>query len=204
VMRLPLAALVLLAALHAQAAPFTPASDAEVVERLPGATDPALRGVDSLRKQLAARPNDNALRLDIARRYFDLAMAQGDPRYVGYAQAAIGPLAQATPNDARYWLVRGQLQQYSHDFTGAMESLGKASQLDANAVEPVAWRAAIDMVQARYADAENECRRLTAIADVLFARGCSAYVQAATGQLQQAYDGLQALLASLPGRPTPA
>lgn len=197
-MRVLLLALALLAAPAAQAAPFTPASDADVVERLPGATDPALRGVESLRKQLAAKPNDHALRLEIARRYFDLAMAQGDPRYVGYAQAAIAPLATATPDDARYWLVRGLLEQYSHDFAGAVASLDKASQLDPKAAEPVAWRAAIAMVQARYPDAARECERLAVLVQPLFAEGCAAYVQAATGQLQPAYEALQRAAAAAP------
>ena len=122
----PLAAILFLGlSIPAGAAPFTPAGDSEVVERLPsGSNDPAVRRVDSLRKQLAAQPNDTQLRLEIARRYFDLAMAQGDPRYVGYASAAIAPMAAAASNDAAYWLVRGMIQQYSHDFTGALQSLG--------------------------------------------------------------------------------
>jgi predicted Zn-dependent protease len=181
-----------------QAAPFTPKSDNEVVESLPATTDPSVRRVESLRRQLAARPDDTQLRLEIARRYFDLAMAQGDPRFVGYALAAIGPLEKTAAGDAQYWLVRGQLQQYSHDFDGALASLDKASQLDPGNVAAPAWRAAIRMVQARYNAAETECQRLTAIADVLLARGCSAYVQATTGQLQQAYDGLLSLLAITP------
>ena len=127
-----------------QAAPYTPASDAEVVERLPGrASDPAIRRVDSLRKQLAARPDDATLRLEIARRYFDLAMAQGDPRYVGYASAAIAPLAQPAAGNSAYWLLRGLIQQYSHDFEAALASLTKAAQLNPNAAEPLSWRAAI-------------------------------------------------------------
>ena len=59
-----------LAAACSFGAPFTPASDAEVVERLPVASDPALRTVESLRRQLASRPADPALRLDIGERYF--------------------------------------------------------------------------------------------------------------------------------------
>lgn len=197
---LPLLAslLPLFASTAAQAAPFTPASDAEVVERLPN-NDPAVRRVDSLRKQLAARPGDNALRIELARRYFDLSMGLGDPRYVGYASAAIAPLAQSAPGDlsvnARYWLVRGMLQQYSHDFDNALASLNRASELDPKAAEPIAWRAAIHMVQARYPEALTECTRMVPLAHPLLAQGCTAYVQATTGQLAATYARLQQELA---------
>ena len=177
-----------LASSPALAAPFTPAGDAEVVERLPSTTnDPSVRRVESLRKQLAARPNDVALRLEVARRYFDLAMAQGDPRYVGYASAAIAPLEKSAPQNSSYWFVRGILQQYSHDFPAALASLKKASELDPDSPEPVAWRAAIDMVQAQYPDALGECTRLAPLAHPLYAQGCTAYVQANTGKLRPAY-----------------
>ena len=183
-----------------QAAPYTPASDAEVVERLPGrASDPAIRRVDSLRKQLAARPDDATLRLEIARRYFDLAMAQGDPRYVGYASAAIAPLAQPAAGNSAYWLLRGLIQQYSHDFEAALASLAKAAQLNPNAAEPLSWRAAIFMVQARYPEALAECERLAPLAEPLLGAGCSAYVRATAGQLQPAFENLaKAVKASPP------
>jgi predicted Zn-dependent protease len=185
------AAALLLACAFAQAAPFTPGNDNEVVERLPaGATGSAARRVDSLRKQLAASPNDTALRLEIARRYFDLAMAQGDPRYVGYASAAIAPLARSAAGDPGYWTIRGLIQQYSHDFPGALESLAKARELDPQSPEPAAWRGAIYMVQAKYDDALSECTRLVPMADPLHAQGCTAYVQASTGQLGPAYEAL--------------
>jgi hypothetical protein len=180
----------------ALAAPFTPQSDAEVVERLPASTnDPSVRRVDSLRKQLAARPGDAGLRLEIARRYFDMAMAQGDPRYVGYASAAIGPLAQSAADNADYWLVRGLIQQYSHDFSGALQSLARSQELNPESPEPIAWQAAIHMVQARYPEALSQCTRLVPLAHPLYAQGCTAYVQASTGHLADAYRGLQKELA---------
>ena len=175
----------------AAAAPYTPANDSEVVERLPAsATDPSVRRVESLRRQLAARPDDVALRLEIGRRYFDLAMAQGDPRYVGYAAASIAPVARSDAGNADYWLLHGLIQQYSHDFEGALQSLGKASELNRASAEPIAWRAAIYMVQARYREALSECKRLVPLAHPLHAQGCNAYVQASTGRLAAAYDAL--------------
>ena len=185
------AAALALACALAAAAPYTPANDSEVVERLPaGASDPSVRRVDSLRKQLAARPDDADLRLEIGRRYFDLAMAQGDPRYVGYAAATIAPLAGHGANDAGYWLLHGLIQQYSHDFAGALQSLQQAAELDPQSPEPIAWRAAIHMVQAQYREALSECTRLVPLAHPLHAQGCTAYVQASTGHLGEAYEAL--------------
>ncbi|TFZ09015.1 hypothetical protein EZ216_02980 [Ramlibacter humi] len=180
------------------AAPFTPKSDDEVVERLPLAADPSARRVEAMRRQLASRPQDRALRVEIARRHFELAMAQGDPRFVGYAFADLAPMAKDAGADAGYWLVLGQLQQYSHDFATALESLARAATLAPQDPQPVAWRAAILMVQARYAEADAECERLAALAEPLFATGCAAYVQAATGALRPAYEKLSAAAAATP------
>ena len=195
-----------LSGLAAQAAPFTPANDSDVVERLPlSATDPSVRRLQSLRKQLDAKPNDVSLRLEIARRYFDLAMAQGDPRYVGYASAALSPLDKTPPNTnalaANYWLTKGMLQQYSHNFDGALDSLNKASQADSQSPDPYAWRAAIHMVQANYSGAQTECNALKPLSTPLFATGCSQYVQAHSGGaagLQTAFDALNAAVKSEP------
>lgn len=180
----------------ALAAPFTPASDAAVVERLPGrgSQDPALRSVDALRKQLAAAPRDARLRIELARRYFDLALAQGDPRYAGYAIGALAPMASDPPRDpptaAAYWAARGILEQYLHAFDPALASLARAGQLDPRSPEPPGWRAAIFMVQARYEEALGECDRLQLLAHPLWATGCRAYARAATGHLTDAYGQL--------------
>lgn len=191
------ALLLALACAPAIAAPFTPSNDNDIVERLPtSAGDPSVRRVESLRKQLAARPGDSALRLEIARRYFDLAMAQGDPRYVGYASAAIGPLAKTAGSDANYWLVRGMIQQYSHDFAGALQSLAKSRELNPEGADATSWRAAIHMVRADYDAALSECTRLVPAAHPLHAQGCTAYVQASTGQLAPAYEALGKALAA--------
>jgi hypothetical protein len=191
-------ALILASAMSAQATPFTPARDSDVVERLPLASDPSVRRVESLRKQLAARPGDAALRADIAQRYFDLAMAQGDPRFVGYASAAIAPLAANPGDNADYWLVRGLIQQFSHDFEGALASLVKASQLAPRSPAALSWRAAIFMVQARYPEALAECARLAPLAEPLLGAGCSAYARSMTGPLLPTFDALNDAVKAAP------
>jgi hypothetical protein len=197
----PFAALFcLFTTLAAQAAPFTPANDSDVVEHLPlSATDPSARRLQSLRKQLEAKPDDVALRLEIARRYFDLSMAQGDPRYVGYASAALSPLDKAAPAaNAGYWQIKGMLQQYSHNFDGALASLDKASLADPTSPDAMAWRAAIQMVQANYAKAQAECDALKPLTTPLFAAGCTQYIRATMGELQSAFDTLNAAVKAEP------
>ena len=188
-----LAGFTVLISVVAHAAPYTPENDNVVVERLPGrASDPATRRVESLRKQLAARPDDAPLRIEIARRYFDMAMAQGDPRYVGYASAALAPLAKTVPSPVGYDMALGLIQQFSHAFEPALASLSKAATLDPTSPEPLLWRTAIFMVQARYPEAAAECARVVPLAEPLLGTGCSAYVEATTGQLQPAFEKLAA------------
>ena len=186
-----LMALLVSGSLAVHAAPYTPENDNVVVERLPGrASDPAIKRVESLRKQLAARPEDAALRVEIARRYFDMAMAQGDPRYVGYASAALAPLAKTAATNADYDMALGLIQQFSHEFEPALASLTKAAALNPTSPEPLLWRTAIFMVQARYAEAAAECARVVPLAEPLIGTGCSAYVEATTGQLLPAFEKL--------------
>ena len=74
------------------AVPFLPDSDAEVLERLPWTANDAAETLARVRRaQLARDPRNLALALDAARADIAHARAAGDPRYLGYAQAALAP-----------------------------------------------------------------------------------------------------------------
>ena len=188
-----------LAPLPAFAAPRVPANDGEVLERLPlRPRDPAWGQLRALRNAALAAPADSAAVVPLARRYFELAMAEGDPRYVGYAQAALAPWAGSDRAPAEVLLLRALLRQYRHDFEGALADLALAAQRDPRQEEARAWRAAIFMVRADYPAAERECAALAPLTDELQATGCSPYVEAATGRTRSAYARLDAALERAP------
>jgi Tfp pilus assembly protein PilF len=187
-------------ALTAFAAPFIPASDDQVLERLPiKPGDPVARELRTLRAAAAARPDDPSSGEALARRYFDLAMAEGDPRYIGYAEAALRRWATGDSIPVRLRVIRALLRQYKHDFAGALTDLEVAVTAAPADVEAHAWRAAIFMVQARYGEARAECTALMPEASELFSTGCLAYVDATTGKTHAAYDRLSSALKRHPG-----
>lgn len=72
--------------------PFVPVDDAQELERLPvRATDPLASELRALCASLVANPNSAPAALGLAWRYFELATAEGDPRYIGYTETAPGP-----------------------------------------------------------------------------------------------------------------
>ncbi len=184
-------------------APRIPESDDAVLERLalrPG--DPAQRELRSLRAALAANPRDPARAIALARRHFEFAQAEGDPRHIGYAEAALRGFTEATGAAAELLVVRAQLAQYRHDFARALALLERALATDPEDPEALAWRAAIRMVQADYAGARGDCERLARVASELLGTGCLAHVAAATGSLRAAYARLRDALAQHSGART--
>src|SRR5574341_111394 len=192
-------ALLCLATVQALAAPRLPADEREVLERLPVRTgDPVAAELRKMRAAAAADPADAAAAGALARRYFALAMAQGDPRYVGYAEAALRPWQGAAQAPAEVLVLRAMLRQYRHDFEGALGDLARALQSAPDNADAHAWRAAIFMVRADYAAVARECAALAALADDLQARGCSAYLEATTGNARGGYARLRGALQSAP------
>ncbi len=186
-------------ALPVSAAPYLPASESQVLERLPfSPANPVFRELRALRTELASRPNDAGVASKLAGRYFDLAMAEGDPRYIGYAEAALRPWVSSVRIAPDLHVVRGQLRQYRHDFTGALGDFSAALAKDPSSIDARAWRAAIFMVQARYDDARSECVALAPHASELFSTGCLSYVDATTGRTRSAHDSLAAVLRRSP------
>ena len=193
---------VLIAALDsvaARAAPYTPQSDDVVLERLPfKAAAPEGRELRELRRAFAAQPQSLERALALARRYFELAGAEGDPRYVGYAEAVIRPWSNAAEPPVESLIMRALVRQYRHEFDAALADLARAAERNPADTEIWAWRAAILLVQADFTGARSACARLAPLTSALQATACHAAIDGRTGKSAQSYEELARALARRP------
>jgi hypothetical protein len=191
------AAALALLAVAAHAAPYVPKDDSVVLEHLPVKPgDPIARELRQLRAELAANPRKRDTAIRLAERYFSLANSEGDPRYVGYAEAALKPWWDLTAPPLDALVMRAILKQYSHDFAGAMQDLDAATREDPENAQAWSWRAAIDMVQANYDGAREDCLALKKIESDLYAVGCLAYLDGTTGKAAAAHRALSEAFAA--------
>lgn len=183
------------AAAAAQAAPYVPSSDSTVLERLPErAADPRARELRALRNRLTADPNDADAAARLARAYFDLVAAEGDPRYIGYAQAALAPWWSAADAPDAVRVARALLRQFNHEFDAATADLRAVTARTPSHGEAWAWLAAIAMVQARYDDARAACAATAAEASRLIVTACTAAADSLTGRAAPAAGALRQAL----------
>jgi len=182
------------------AAPRTPADAGEVLERLTvKAGDADVRLLKQYQQAVNRAPADAAAVVALGHHYFDLAMAHGDPRYVGYADALVNRYPGSLPPELL--LVRALLRQYRHAFDDAKSDLRAALAAKPDLLEAHAWLAAIQLVQADYAGARQACEALAAAGAPTLQAGCLGLTLAYTGQLAQGYQVLEKglTLAAAPG-----
>jgi hypothetical protein len=179
------------------AAPRTPSTDSDVLERVPArATDPAAREMQALRQAWRAQPQDLDTAIRLAWRYQQEVAATGDPRYMGTIQAALAPWwnLPEPPTDVR--VLRAVVLQFDHRFDPALADLAAVLREEPDHAAALAWQLAIRLVQADYAGARSSCDALAPHSSPLIAAACRAQVDAATGQATSAAAALRAALQS--------
>ncbi|WP_157597866.1 hypothetical protein [Rhizobacter sp. Root29] len=203
------------ALLHAalcHAAPFIPAGDDTLVERLPVRIGDAAerRQQRALREQLRRHPAELSLATRLARDAIARARRDGDPRELGQAQAALAPWWNELRPPAPVRLLRAIVRQSQHDFDTALQDLDALLQPGPQPV-PLAiqaqaelTRASVLQVQGRWREADAGCERLLGAhyADLgaavrLPAQVCRAELMSLQGQAAQA----AAALAEIAQRP---
>jgi hypothetical protein len=185
-------------AVTANAAPYTPTRDDQALERLPTAGDMNLRELRRLHGELAGKPTDLALALKVSSQDIQVARSESDPRYNGYAEAALRPWLTLLQPPTPVLLLRATLRQAVHDFAGAREDLNRVISGDRRNVQARLTRATILQVQGLYDDALADCRALALLAEELVTTTCIASVSASRGEARFGEQALQAAIDRAP------
>ncbi len=187
--------LVAAASVSAQAAPFSPASDSQVLERLPFTPgNPVIRELSALSGQLAREPDALPLAVRLARGYLELGRITGDPRYAGYAQAALSPWWNLKQPPPEILVLRATLRQRVHQFDAALADLAALLSANPRNAQARLTRATVLQVQGAYDAAREECFTLRRQVQELVWVACLANVSSASGELHESYSQLRAAL----------
>jgi tetratricopeptide (TPR) repeat protein len=198
------AALLACVGIGAGAAPRLPASGAEVLEELPWRADPQQRELRALRVRLQEAPGDLPRAVEVARRYIEVGRRDADPRYYGYAQAALAPWWNQPAPPPQVRLLRATLLQSEHRFPAALADLAALTAQQPDNGQAWLTRATVETVRADYAAATRSCARLSSLADELVTTACIANVGAMSGRLAASERLLATVRARAGGADNPA
>ena len=129
------------------------------------------------------------------------ARQEGDPRWLGMAEAALARWRGAPAPPDEVLLLRATLLQSRHDFEGALRDL--AALLNRDPANAQAWltRASVERVMGRYSDAVRSCTRLWSLRRDLIAEACLADARQLVGS-DSAYRYLQSRAGALAEAPS--
>ncbi|MGV8868511.1 MAG: hypothetical protein ACOH2S_16415 [Janthinobacterium svalbardensis] len=181
-MKTPLPLLCACLPLLACAAPYTPKDGSAVIEQLPRRADATQLALRGLRQQLNATPDDLAMATGLAQRYIALARSETDPRYLGYAQAALAPWWRQTAPPLPVRLLRATILQSTHQFGPALQDLDAVIAQQPQHAQAWLTRATVLTVQGDYTQATAACARLSALTTQLVTVTCLANIASVTGR----------------------
>jgi tetratricopeptide (TPR) repeat protein len=134
----------------------------------------------------------------VAQDYVELGRVTGDPRYGGYAQAALAPWWDAAEAPQEVLVLRATLHQRMHEFDIALADLATVLNTNPRNVQARLMRATVQQVQGAYDEAREECRELQDLTQKLIWTACLANVNGATGKLRESYKQLSSVFARYP------
>lgn len=167
------------------AAPYAPAADGEILQRVPAASDPGVRRIAALRRALAAKPADPRAADELARAYIDFGRKVGDAHYAGYAEAVVAPwLAKAGPPPALL-VTQSTILQYRHEFGEARALLLRAARADPSLAQAWLSLASLDLLEGDHANASARCARAGRYGGRAVGLACAASVHLVTGEAER-------------------
>lgn len=195
---LPLFLLTFALSAPAAAEPFVPADDAQVLERLPDRSAVEYRDLKRLRAEAAAAPASVDAAVALADAYYGISRREGDPRYLGYAQAALTPWWKDLEAPTPVLVTRATILQSNHEFPRALTDLDKAIARAPDNARAILVRATVLTVQGKFEKALADCNSLQGVTGDTYVLVCIASIDALTGKAKVAEGALKYWLSTLP------
>lgn len=173
------------------AEPFVPTDDGQILQRLAAPGDASKRELRRWRAKLSGDPKNLRLATGLATRYIQLSRAESDPRYNGYAQAALAPWWNLAEPPLEVLVLRATLRQNRHDFDAALDDLSRALAINPRNAQAWLTRAVILQVQGEYAEALQSCSRLATLTTPLATMACMSSVGGVSGRAAESYQRLR-------------
>ena len=162
--------------------PFIPRDDSAVLAEV----SPGTRHSELATRRIAAQRLDVALPL--AQLYIKQSRSTGDLRFLGYAEAVLGPWIGPNTQSADALVLHATVLQSRHDFGGALTVLERARQLRPNDAQAWLTRATVLRVVGDYQRALAACEE---IAESVVVQLCRQGVLGLSGELPSAYAAIQ-------------
>jgi tetratricopeptide (TPR) repeat protein len=162
---------------------YVPRADAEIVETLRlkplDHTDIEFRHSRAL---LRARPTDPEIAGIVAAQAIAIARRDGDPRYLGIAEAALAPWWAARDAPVPLRVAKATILQSVHRFDAALIELDQVIKRQPALAQAWLTRATILQVQGRYGEAAAACLTLRDLGAEPFASACLAELSSLSAQ----------------------
>jgi tetratricopeptide (TPR) repeat protein len=173
------------------AEPYIPNDDDAVLERLPAARDPRVRVLAAARARLAEDPANLNRAFSLASAYIALGQSEGDPRYEGYAQAALAPWWDVVEPPVPVLILRALLEQRRHRFDAALANLERVLARQPRHPQALLTKATILGVQGKPDQALESCADLAGGVEAMVEAACAASAHGLAGRARDGYRLLQ-------------
>ncbi|QEG34387.1 tetratricopeptide repeat protein [Bythopirellula goksoeyrii] len=165
---------------------YLPASDDEVLETLPSTLLSSRSELSSLRRKLADNPRDVNTAASVASLYMQMGSQEGDPRYFGYAQAALEPWWEVNNPPAAILRLRAKLKEKDHQYDRALDDLKTFLEHEPQDIQAWIEVSNIYRVQGKYDKSQQACDRLGEFAGDVVANVGLVPLLISTGQAEKA------------------
>lgn len=186
----------LLASVLVSAAPYIPAKDHQIIERLPlrlGNTN-ELSPLRQMHQRLRRDPTNLQLAVELAWHYTRIGRQQADPRFLGYAQAILAPWWKKSSPPGQVLMLRATLRQSRHDYAGALKDLSQLLKRQPHHRQALLTKAVVQQVIGDYSGAMRSCSSLLWLGNQIVSSTCISSILSLTGKAEQAYQLLQETL----------